>query len=37
MKLILEIITPTAVVLKEEADEITLPTVTGKYRYYQTT
>ncbi len=30
MKLILEIITPTKVLLKEEVDEITLPTVTGE-------
>lgn len=29
MKLNLEIITPTKVVLKEEVDEITVPTVTG--------
>ena len=30
MRLILEIITPTKVLLKEEVDEITLPTVTGE-------
>jgi F-type H+-transporting ATPase subunit epsilon len=30
MKLILEIITPTAVVLKEEVDEITIPTASGE-------
>ena len=30
MKLVLEIITPTKVVLKEEVDEITLPTLNGE-------
>ena len=30
MKLLLEIITPTKVVLKEEVDEVTLPTVNGE-------
>ncbi len=30
MKLVLEIITPTKVVLKEEVDEITLPTAQGE-------
>ena len=30
MKLILEIITPTKVVLKDEVDEITLPTLNGE-------
>ena len=30
MKLVLEIITPTTVLLKEEVDEITLPTVNGE-------
>ena len=30
MKLVLEIITPTKVVLKEEVDEITLPTLDGE-------
>ncbi|MCL6096816.1 MAG: ATP synthase F1 subunit epsilon [Patescibacteria group bacterium] len=30
MKLVLEIITPTKVLLKEEVDEITLPTVNGE-------
>ena len=30
MKLLLEIITPTKVILKEEVDEITLPTSTGE-------
>lgn len=30
MKLLLEIITPTRVVLKEEVDEVTIPTVNGE-------
>ncbi len=30
MKLILEIITPTKVILKEEVDELTIPTTTGE-------